>query len=73
MPRGGISKRQLKAIYAKLKKGNHVGFENMKIYLMNERNEQTGEYFTADEANNIAGSIYRRQVQNKKQIAREKK
>lgn len=73
MAKGGISDRQLRAIHAKLKNHEHVGFDRMKIYLMNERDDKTGKFFTENEAKEIAGSIYQKQRHNKLRIAKEKK
>ena len=72
-PRGNVSRKELKAIFAKLHAHKHVGFERMVIYLMNERDSRTGKYFTEQDAKEIASSIYRKQVANKEHIAKEKK
>lgn len=37
----------------------------MKIYLMNQRNPRTDQYFTQKEAEEVAGSIYQKQIHKK--------
>lgn len=74
-PRGGVSQKQMRAIMAKLHAHKHVGFDKMKIYLMNQRNPRTNQYFTQKEAEEVAGSIYQKQLHMKDttEIKREKK
>ena len=74
-PRGDVSQKQLRAIMAKLHANKHVGFERMKIYLMNQKNPRTNQYFTQKEAEGVANSIYQKQIHKKdtSEIMKEKK
>lgn len=74
-PRGHVSPKELKAIMTKLHKHKHIGFDKMKIVLMNEMNHKTGRYYTEDEASAIAGSIFQKQKHMKEmgEIKQEKK
>lgn len=74
-PRGGVNQKQMKAIMAKLHANKHVGFERMKIYLMNQTNPRTNRYFTQKEAEEVAVSIYQKQIHKKDttEIMKEKK
>lgn len=72
-PRGGVSQKQMAAIMAKLKNHEKVGFPNMVVYLMNERNHRTGGYFTKTEAEEIAAGIYRKQQAHKGQSIKQER
>lgn len=60
--RGGISKKQLKAIKAKGRRGGKIHFNGLVLILMNTENPRTGKPYTQEEAKKIAN------MQNKKYV-----
>lgn len=57
MAQGGITNRQLRKIHAMADAGKPIGFVNLKLVIMNNKNAHTGKYYTEKEADNIAGFI----------------
>ena len=57
--RGGISRKQLKAWKAQSKGGKKIGFNALKLIIMNEKNEKTGTFYSEEQASEIANKINR--------------